>query len=65
MVLTTTITAQSSSTVKIGSICNHDMDCSDAIKGSLCSMEGYCECKPFYAQYNETKCVQGKYDFFF
>lgn len=36
------------------------MDCSDVIKGSLCSLEGYCECKPFYAQFNETKCVQGK-----
>lgn len=59
--LTTTLTyAQSESAVNLGSICNHDMDCTDVIKDSLCSMEGYCECKPFYAQYNETKCVQGE-----
>lgn len=58
--LTTTLT-YAQTAVKLGSECNHDMVCSDVIKGSLCSMEGYCECKPYYAQFNETSCVQGEY----
>lgn len=47
-------------TVLLGDRCGHDMDCTDTIKGSLCSMANQCECKPFYAQYNDTSCVQGK-----
>lgn len=46
--------------MEIGTPCGHDMDCSDVITGSFCSMAGYCECKPYYAQFNDTTCVQGK-----
>lgn len=36
------------------------MDCTDVIRGSECSFAGICECKPFYAEFNETSCVQGE-----
>lgn len=46
--------------LELNARCSHDMDCSDSIKGSLCSMAGLCECKPYYARYNDTTCVQGE-----
>lgn len=45
--------------LQLGDRCGHDMDCTDSIKSSQCSMAGFCECKPFYAHFNETSCVQG------
>ncbi|XP_062540418.1 uncharacterized protein LOC134208665 [Armigeres subalbatus] len=45
------------SSAQLGASCQHDMDCSDSIRGSYCSLEGYCECSPFYVRLNETKCL--------
>lgn len=47
--------------LQLGATCGHDMDCQDSIKQSQCSMTGLCECKPYYAQFNETSCVQGEF----
>ncbi|XP_031632638.1 cell wall protein RBR3 [Contarinia nasturtii] len=46
--------------VELGARCGHDMDCTDTIKYSQCSMAGFCECKPFYAQFNDSSCVQAQ-----
>ncbi|XP_063698082.1 serine protease nudel [Culicoides brevitarsis] len=33
------------------------MDCSDVMKGSYCSLDGVCDCSPFYIRYNNTVCL--------
>ena len=43
--------------VALGMNCRHDMDCSDHIKGSYCSLEMICECSPFYVMLNDTVCL--------
>jgi hypothetical protein len=46
--------------VKLGMECHHDMDCSDHIRGSYCSLGGICECSPFYVMLNDTVCLPCK-----
>ncbi|XP_049296208.1 uncharacterized protein LOC125770539 [Anopheles funestus] len=41
----------------LGDTCQHDMDCSDSVKGSYCTLEGICECSPFYVRLNESSCL--------
>ncbi|CRL03471.1 CLUMA_CG016453, isoform A [Clunio marinus] len=53
----TSMDQQEQSMVTLGIECHHDMDCSDHIKGSYCSLEGICECSPFYVTFNETICL--------
>ncbi|XP_058828707.1 uncharacterized protein LOC131688455 [Topomyia yanbarensis] len=43
--------------LKLSEPCQHDMDCTDSIRGSYCTLEGFCECSPFYVRLNETKCL--------
>ncbi|XP_058459224.1 uncharacterized protein LOC131435401 [Malaya genurostris] len=43
--------------IKLSAPCQHDMDCTDSIRGSYCTLEGFCECSPFYVRLNETKCL--------
>lgn len=47
--------------LELGARCGHDMDCQDTIRHSQCSMAGLCECIPYYAQFNDTSCVQGEF----
>jgi hypothetical protein len=64
MVIASTI-QQDVVTLGIDQKCHHDMDCSDHIKGSYCSLGGICECSPFYVMFNETTCLSCKFFFFF
>lgn len=57
-----TSTVQQEQVVTLGLDCHHDMDCSDHIKGSYCSLESVCECSPFYVMYNETVCLPCKFN---
>lgn len=44
----------------LGISCRHDMDCSDHVKGSYCSLDSVCECSPFYVMFNATTCLPCK-----
>lgn len=59
-----TSTSQQEQVVTLGSSCHHDMDCSDHIKGSYCSLANECECSPFYVMYNETVCLSCEFENF-
>ncbi|XP_035786704.1 uncharacterized protein LOC118463886 isoform X2 [Anopheles albimanus] len=41
----------------LGDTCQHDMDCSDSLKGSYCTLEGVCECSPFYVRLDDSTCL--------
>ncbi|GLV32567.1 Ecdysone-inducible gene E1 [Carabus blaptoides fortunei] len=43
--------------LQVGSPCDTDRECSDHVAGTWCH-RGSCACKPFYAEYNTTSCLQ-------
>ncbi|XP_065079822.1 serine protease nudel [Ochlerotatus camptorhynchus] len=49
--------SHAASSAQLGAPCQHDMDCSDSMRGSYCTLEGFCECSPFYVRLNDTKCL--------
>lgn len=53
--------AQHQMGIQLGVRCQHDMDCSDSIKNSVCNMEGFCDCSPYFVKFNDSTCLQGIY----
>ncbi|KAG8037627.1 hypothetical protein G9C98_005838 [Cotesia typhae] len=50
------ITTPTIGTLKLNDECSRDKNCEN-IENSRCHL-GYCRCQPFYAAYNETRCVE-------
>ncbi|XP_055687136.1 sortilin-related receptor [Lutzomyia longipalpis] len=44
----------------LGSDCQHDMDCSDAIAASFCNQNNLCECREEFVQFNSTMCLNAQ-----